>query len=131
MLSRWTEFLTTDGEKEWRNRDAEFETMHLTKIALLDHWNQGWELVLKTIGELTADDLLKEVTIRAEKLFAFDALLRQLAHYAYHVGQIVFIAKMIRNEQWVSLSIPKNKSKEYEQEVRLGNNHSGMGSGKI
>lgn len=131
MISRFTNFLTEDGEKEWRKRDAEFEPTQLSKADLLARWNEGWELVLYTISTLKPNDLLQEITVRSEKLFAFDAILRQLAHYAYHIGQIIFIAKMFRNAQWNSLSIPRNKSKEYEQEVRRGNNHNGMSSGKI
>lgn len=130
MMSRFTNFLAEDGEKEWRKRDAEFEPEHVIKTDLQNLWNTGWELVLNTIEALSPNNLLQEITIRSEKLFAFDAILRQLAHYSYHVGQIVLIAKMIRNEHWKTLSVPKNKSKEFEQEMRRGNNQSGMGSGK-
>lgn len=109
MLSRFTNFLTEDGEKEWRKRDEEFESKITSKASMIQIWEEGWSVVLNTISSLQPDDLMKEVTIRSEKLFAFDAILRQLAHYAYHIGQIVYIAKAIQNEQWQSLSIPKKK----------------------
>lgn len=118
MMSRFTNFLTEDGEKEWRKRDAEFEPMELTRTDLIDFWNTGWAMVVNTIEALKPDDLLKEVTIRSEKLFVYDAILRQLAHYPYHVGQIVFIAKMIKDNDWKNLSVPKGESKAYELEVR-------------
>jgi len=118
MMSRFTNFLTEDGEKEWRKRDAEFEPMELTKTDLTDFWNTGWTTVLNTLEALKPDDLLKEITIRSEKLFVFDAILRQLAHYPYHVGQIVFIAKMIKDKDWKNLSVPKGGSKAYEELVR-------------
>ena len=107
MMSRFTNFLTEDGEKPWRKRDAEFESMELTKQDLIDCWNTGWATVINTIEALKPEDLMKEITIRSEPLFVFDALLRQLAHYPYHIGQIVFIAKMIKDKDWKNLSMPK------------------------
>ena len=114
-MSRFTDFLTTDGEKSWRNRDAEFEPMDCSKQDLISFWNTGWHQVLTTIEALTEDDLTKTVLIRSEPLVVFDAVLRQLAHYAYHVGQVVYIGKQIRNSSWKSLSIPRGKSTEYNQ----------------
>ena len=109
MLSRWTDFLTSDGEKEWRNRDQEFEIIPLTKEQLVAMWEKGWSVCLGAINSLTEDDLLKTIYIRQEPLSVIDAINRQLAHYPYHVGQIIYMAKMIRNEKWESLSIPRNK----------------------
>ncbi len=107
MLSRWTDFLTSDGEKEWRERDAEFENDIQTREDLLEKWNLGWACLFKVMDSLTENDLRREVSIRKESLTVMDAIQRQLTHYAYHVGQIVYIGKMICNENWTSLSIPK------------------------
>lgn len=113
MLSRWTHFLTTDGEKEWRNRDAEFEGTITTKAALLEKWNEGWACLFTALQTLTEDDLTKTIYIRNQGQTVVDAINRQLCHYSYHVGQIVFIGKMACNEQWESLSIPKGNSTAY------------------
>ncbi|MBL7884334.1 MAG: DUF1572 family protein [Bacteroidia bacterium] len=113
MVSRWTDFLITDGEKETRNRDAEFVSGTETREELLMAWEKGWTILFNTLNSLTANDLIKTVTIRGEGLTVFQALNRQIAHYSYHVGQIVFLAKQIKNEQWQSLSIPRNKSQEH------------------
>ncbi len=115
MLSRWTNFLTEDGEKEWRDRDDEFEIHSYSKQQLVDMWNKGWEIFLNTLDALNENDLLKTVHIRSESLSAIDAISRQLAHYAYHVGQIVYIGRLIKNDDWKSLSIPKKGSKEYNE----------------
>ena len=110
MLSRWTDFLTTDGEKDWRQRDSEFELQNLCKNELIAIWEKGWQCCLDTLQSLTPQDLLKIITIRQEPLTVTDAINRQLAHYPYHVGQIIYIAKILQNNQWESLSIPrKNK----------------------
>ena len=116
MLSRWTDFLTSDGEKEWRNRDEEFETHQQTKEELLTAWEKGWLVCLDAIKSLTEEDLLKTIHIRSEGLSVMDAVNRQLAHYPYHVGQIVFIGKMALDEKWSSLSIPRGKSQNYNNE---------------
>lgn len=118
MLSRWTNFLTEDGEKEWRKRDAEFETTIISKEDLLSFWNAGWDCLLKALESLQPDDLTKTVTIRTEPLSVYDAILRQLAHYPYHVGQIVYIGRMIRDSAWKSLSIPKGASHSYLESVK-------------
>ncbi|MDQ3048293.1 MAG: DUF1572 domain-containing protein [Bacteroidota bacterium] len=112
MISRWTDFLTSDGEKPDRNRDGEFNPALETKAELLKRWEDGWELFFKTLRSLKEEDLQKTVTIRGEGLTVLQALNRQTAHYSYHVGQIVFLAKHIRTKDWISLSIPKNKSAE-------------------
>jgi len=111
MLSRWTNFLTEDGEKLWRKRDAEFEDMHLSKQDLLSFWNEGWKVTFDTLKSLDNNDLEKTIYIRNEPLLVYDAILRQLAHYPYHVGQIVHIAKIIKHTEWKNLSIPKKKIK--------------------
>lgn len=116
MLSRWTDFLTSDGEKEWRKRDAEFENTIDSKDELLKIWNTGWECFFKAINELKPEQLSQIIYIRNEGQTALDAINRQLAHYPYHIGQIVFSAKMLKNSEWTSLSIPKNKSNSYNAE---------------
>lgn len=113
MLSRLTDFLTTDGEKPWRKRDDEFEVHSIKKITLLEQWNKGWNCLFNTINSLTENDLTKTVFIRNEQHTVIEAINRQIAHLSYHVGQIVLIAKMILNENWKTLSIPKGKSKEF------------------
>ncbi len=118
MLSRWTNFLTEDGEKEWRKRDAEFEATDITREDLLSFWNEGWNCLLNTLESLQPDDLMKTVTIRTEPLLVYDAILRQLAHYPYHVGQIVYIGRMILEKEWHSLSIAKGESKSYLDSVK-------------
>ncbi|WP_316771814.1 DUF1572 domain-containing protein [Pedobacter frigiditerrae] len=116
MLSRWTDFLTSDGEKEWRNRDEEFENDIANKTELLAKWNAGWECLFNAINPLTAADLNKEIYIRNQGHTVTEAINRQLAHYPYHVGQIVFLGKMLCNENWQSLSIPKGNSKTFNDE---------------
>jgi hypothetical protein len=113
MLSRWTDFLTTDGEKETRNRDAEFENDLQTKDQVLTSWNTGWDCFLDALDSLQPEQLSEIIYIRNEGHTVVEAINRQLAHYPYHVGQIVFYAKQLKNSQWNSLSIPKNKSNSY------------------
>ena len=113
MLSRWTNFLTEDGEKEWRQRDGEFEIHDSEKETIIALWEQGWECFLNALNELKPGDLGKTILIRREALTVTDAINRQLAHYPYHVGQIVYIGKMLKNKEWKSLSIPRGNSKEY------------------
>ena len=113
MLSRWTNFLTEDGEKAWRQRDDEFEDHNLSKAELLAYWEKGWKCFLDTLSSLTPDDLLKTIYIRQETMPAIDAINRQLAHYPYHIGQILYIGRMLRNENWKNLSIPKGNSQQY------------------
>jgi hypothetical protein len=113
MLSRWTNFLIADGEKEWRNRDTEFEETINTREQIMAAWDQGWDCLFNALNSLTAEDWEKTVKIRNEPHHIEDAINRQLAHYPYHVGQIVFIGKMITGSKWQSLSIPKGKSDKY------------------
>ncbi len=112
MLSRWTDFLTTDGEKSWRRRDEEFENDIASKQEMLDKWNEGWDCVFAALHSLGEEDLGRTVYIRNQGHTVTEAIFRQLAHYAYHVGQIVYIGKMA-SEKWVSLSIPKGKSDDF------------------
>lgn len=113
MISRWTDFLTSDGEKEWRNRDSEFENDLQSKEAVLTAWNNGWNCLLSAINELKPEQLSQIIYIRNEGHTVVEAINRQLAHYPYHVGQIVFYAKQLKNSDWESLSIPRNKSNSY------------------
>jgi uncharacterized damage-inducible protein DinB len=115
MISRWTNFLTTDGEKEWRQRDDEFEVHPHSRQQLLDIWQKGWKCFIDALESLNEDDLLKTVYIRNESLTVIDAVTRQVAHYPHHVGQILYIGKIVRNENWKSLSIPKGHSNDYNQ----------------
>jgi hypothetical protein len=116
MLSRWTDFLTSDGEKEWRNRDAEFENDLQSKEEVLEAWNKGWYCFLDALNGLKTEQLSDIIYIRNEGHTVIEAINRQLAHYPYHVGQIVFYAKQLKNSDWESLSIPKNKSGNYNAE---------------
>lgn len=117
MLSRWTNFLTEDGEKEWRKRDEEFEDLPISKQQLLDQWNEGWKVFLNTLESLKDEDLLKTITIRKQPLVVVDAINRQMAHYGYHVGQIVYLGRWIRSAEWKSLSIPKGESKQFNKKM--------------
>ena len=118
MLSRWTNFLTEDGEKPDRNRDSEFLPPPLGKEAMIALWEEGWSRVLSALRALREEDLLKTITIRHEPLIVIDAINRQLAHYPHHVGQIVYIGKMIRNGNWQSLSIPKGASDTVNRQMK-------------
>lgn len=113
MLSRWTNFLTEDGEKEWRQRDDEFEIHNYNKQQLIELWEKGWACFFAAIKPLTIKELLQIITIRNEPLTVTDAINRQLAHYPYHIGQIIFIAKMIKDKDWKNLSIAKGNSNSY------------------
>ena len=115
MLSRFTNFLTEDGEKEWRNRDDEFEVHNYSKQQLIELWDKGWKCYLDAIESLNENDLTKTITIRQEPMSVIDALIRQLAHYPYHIGQIIYVARLIKNENWKNLSIPKGASQAYNQ----------------
>ena len=116
MISRWTDFLTTDGEKEWRNRDEEFNEFVATKEELLLLWQKGWNVFFNTIDSLKPEQLLEIIYIRNEGHTVLEAINRQLAHYPYHVGQIVFYGKLLKQGEWTSLSIPKNNFNMYNAE---------------
>lgn len=109
MLSRWTDFLTSDGEKPWRKRDMEFSEAYRTRPALEEDWQQGWQIVFETLHELTDENLSQVITIRQEEMSVIDAIQRQVDHYGYHIGQIIYIAKFIKDEQWQNLSIAKKR----------------------
>lgn len=115
LRSRFTEFLTTDGEKPWRHRDEEFEERSVTREALLDNWNAGWDVLLHTLDSLTEEQIHSQVVVRGQGLTVHEALSRSLAHLSYHVGQIVYIAKALRGENWKSLSIPRGASDAFNQ----------------
>ena len=117
MLSRWTNFLTEDGEKSWRDRDAEFEKKKLSQEELVTLWAEGWKVIFETLGSLTAEDLHKTITIRSEPHSVMDAIVRQIAHYSYHVGQIVLLGKLIKGTAWKTLSIAKKGSAAYNEKM--------------
>ncbi|MEO6963728.1 MAG: DinB family protein [Puia sp.] len=116
MRSRFTDFLTSDGEKSWRNRESEFENDLNSRYLLMARWNEGWGCLLETLDELQEKDLLSIVSIRNEKHTVTEALNRQLTHSAYHVGQIVFLAKVISGQNWKSLSIARGQSDQFNAE---------------
>jgi len=116
MLSRWTNFLTEDGEKEWRQRDMEFVDSFTSKDDIIEYWNKGWKCFFEAITSLEEKDLEYIVYIRNQGHTVTEAINRQLAHYSYHVGQIVFLGKLIKGEQWTSLSIPKGNSSSYNKD---------------
>ncbi|MBV6478150.1 MAG: hypothetical protein HGGPFJEG_00898 [Ignavibacteria bacterium] len=118
MISRWTDFLTTDGEKPNRNRDEEFEKLFYTdKDDIVSRWENGWKCLFEALDSLNESDLLKTVYIRNQKHTVTEAINRQLAHYAYHVGQIVYLGKHFLSANWKSLSIPKGKSDDYNKKL--------------
>ncbi|MGI9652985.1 DUF1572 family protein [Chryseobacterium sp. RLHN22] len=118
MLSRWTNFLTEDGEKSWRNRDEEFVNTFKTKDEVLAYWEKGWECLFDALKQINNENLYAIIYIRNEPHSVIDAVFRQLAHYPYHVGQIVFIAKMLKNESWKTLSIARNKSDDFNSDMK-------------
>lgn len=115
MLSRFTNFLTEDGEKSWRKRDDEFEIHTYSKQQLIELWNKGWKCFFDSINTLNENDLMKQISIRNEKLSVVDAIIRQMAHYPYHIGQIIYVGRMLKKENWKTLSIPKGTSNAYNQ----------------
>ncbi|MEQ9299229.1 MAG: DUF1572 family protein [Cyclobacteriaceae bacterium] len=125
MKSRWTDFLTTDGEKEWRERDAEFEQVIKTKEELLLRWNEGWGCVFGALDSINQDNFHTKVYIRNQEHSITEAINRQLAHYSYHIGQIVYIGRMIKGEDWKSLSIPKGDSSAFNKTKFSKGKHGG------
>ena len=118
LRSRFTDFLTSDGEKPWRNRDEEFVTRQVTREALLEKWEGGWAVLFAALDALDDTQLATTVSIRRQAMTVHEALHRSLAHTAYHVGQIVFIAKAVRGDQWTSLSIPLGESEKFNANPR-------------
>jgi hypothetical protein len=120
MLSRWTDFLTTDGEKPTRDRDGEFETPPQTRAEILNLWDSGWKCFLGALQSLNDLDITKTVKIRGEEHSVMQAINRQVAHYSYHIGQIAYLTRHFTGENWKSLSVPKNKSREFNADVAAG-----------
>lgn len=125
MLSRWTDFLTADGEKEWRNRDLEFESVIQSKVELLEKWEAGWKCLFDALDSINEDNFNAEILIRNQRHTIVEAVNRQMMHYAYHVGQIVYVGRMIKGKAWQSLSIPKGKSTDYNKEMFSKGAHGG------
>jgi hypothetical protein len=117
LRSRWTEFLTTDGEKPWRNRDDEFVDTFTSRADVLAHWESGWQCLLDTLASLRPDDLAKTVKIRGEPHTVPLAIQRSLAHTAYHVGQIILVARVLAGENWTTITIPRGASASFNQRV--------------
>ena len=120
MRSRWTDFLTTDGEKPDRNRDTEFEDAPKTRVELMKLWERGWKHIFDALEPLGDDDLVRKITIRTEPHSVTQAINRQVAHYSYHVGQIVYVAKHLAGSKWQTLTVPKKKSAEFNARVAAG-----------
>jgi uncharacterized damage-inducible protein DinB len=115
LHSRWRDFLTTDGEKPDRNRDTEFEMIGDTRESLMDFWERGWQTLFDSLERLSEDDFARTVTIRGEPHTVVEAINRQLTHYSYHVGQIVFLAKHLKSSEWKNLSVPRNRSADFNR----------------
>jgi uncharacterized damage-inducible protein DinB len=120
MRSRWTDFLTTDGEKPDRNRDTEFEDAPKTRAELMEMWERGWKLLFGALEPLSDADLTRTITIRTEPHSVTQAINRQVAHYSYHVGQIVYLARHFAGDKWQTLTVPKKKSAEFNRQVAAG-----------
>lgn len=118
LQSRFTDFLTSDGEKPWRDRNLEFEEHPMADLTeTMAIWNKGWDVLFKALDDLKPEDLYRTIAIRGESLTVPDALLRQLSHHAYHVGQVVYLAKSFLNKDWQSLSIPKGHSHDFNEHM--------------
>lgn len=125
MKSRWTDFLTSDGEKKWRERDMEFEDVIRNKAQLMERWHEGWNCLFDALKSINEDNFYTEVYIRNQAHSIIEAINRQLAHYSYHIGQIVYIGRMIKGENWESLSIPKGHSETFNQAKFAKGKHGG------
>ena len=115
LRSRWTAFLTSDGEKDFRDRDTEFEVIGDTRASLMECWEAGWQTLFDALEPLTVEDFSRTITIRGDKHTIVEATNRQMTHYAYHTGQIVLLAKHFKSAEWKTLSVPKNRSAEFNQ----------------
>ena len=131
MKSRWTDFLISDGEKEWRNRDLEFEAVIQTKDELLTKWNDGWKWLFDALNCITEENFDSEIYIRNQSHSIVEAVNRQFAHYSYHIGQIVYIGRMIKGKDWKSLTIPKGKSSDFNKAKFAKGKHGGHFSDDI
>ncbi|SDK76201.1 DUF1572 family protein [Lacicoccus qingdaonensis] len=118
MISRWSDFLTSDGEKESRDRDSEFTDDGASRQEMLEHWELGWETLLGTLSNLEGEDLRKTVRIRSEEHVVIEAIERQMSHYSYHIGQIVYIGKQIKGDDFDTLTIPKGQSEQYLNKMK-------------
>lgn len=125
MKSRWTDFLTSDGEKDWRNRDLEFELVIRTKEELLSRWNEGWSCLFDALNTINKDNFGTEIFIRNQAHSIIEAINRQFAHYSYHIGQIVYIGKLIKSDKWKSMTIPKGKSSDFNKDKFSRGKHDG------
>lgn len=125
MLSRWTNFYSEDGEKVWRHRDTEFEDTYVSKEEILKAWEKGWNCLFEVINQLRTEDLERIIYIRNQGHTVLEAINRQLCHYSYHVGQLVYVGKLIKKESWLSLSIPKNQSQSYNKNKFDSQKHRG------
>lgn len=125
MMSRWTDFLNSDGEKEWRNRDLEFESVIRNRKELIDKWNEGWNCLFEALDSINEKNFDSKVYIRNQEHSIPEAINRQLAHYTYHIGQIVYIGRMLKGNEWKSLSIPKGKSVEFNKKKFSKGKHGG------
>lgn len=125
MKSRWTDFLTSDGEKLWRNRDQEFEAIIKTREQLIEVWNEGWQCLFLALNMINESNMDSSITIRNQKLSVEEAIHRQMMHYAYHIGQIVYLGRMKTGKEWHSLSIPKGGSDNFNQEKKAKGIHIG------
>lgn len=125
MKSRWTDFLTSDGEKEWRNRDLEFESIITSKVEMLKKWEDGWTCLFEALNAINIGNFDSEIFIRNQSHSITEAINRQMMHYAYHIGQIAYVGRMIKGEKWQSLSIPKGKSKDFNSKKISKGKHKG------
>lgn len=125
MKSRWTDFLTSDGEKEWRNRDLEFESVIKSKEEMLEKWNDGWSCLLQALNSINKDNFTSAIFIRNQSHSITEAINRQMMHYAYHIGQIVYVGRMIKGKDCQSLSIPKGKSTDFNKNKFAKGKHKG------
>jgi uncharacterized damage-inducible protein DinB len=121
FVSRFTDFLTTDGEKPWRDRDAEFESGTFSRQTLNDLWKRGWEVTEREVGRLRDEDLTRTVTIRGQAMTVHEALVRNLAHVASHIGQIVLLARIAVGDDWKTLTIPRGQSRQFNEQMAREN----------
>ncbi len=128
LLSRWTDFLSTDGEKPWRNRDDEFVDSFASRAEVLAYWESGWQRLFDTLAALSEDDLSRDVTIRGERLSVPLAMQRSLAHCGYHVGQIILIARILAGDHWTTITIPRGGSATFNQTTWGQGHYQSQGS---
>ncbi len=125
MKSRWTDFLISDGEKDWRNRDVEFQPIIKSREELIEKWTSGWECLFEALNSINKTNFDSEIFIRNQSHSIIEAINRQMMHYAYHIGQIVYLGKMIKDNNWQSLSIPKGESKDFNSKKSSKGKHKG------